>query len=580
MDRPNPAFNAGSPVDAKKLINTFDELQAAIEASENSVRRSSDPEGVRTRKQLRDAKRLIAELRRRYKPISGQDEELSRLASIVRCSDDAILSKDLNGIIRSWNKSAERLFGYSRREIVGRSIQILFPPDRIDEEAMILRRLRQGRPIKHYETVRRRKDSSLVEVSISLSPIRDSAGVICGAAKIVRDIRDRKGAEAALREREQRMAAIVQTAVDAIITIDERGVIESVNPATERLFGHAADEMLGRNVKMLMPEPYRREHDGYLATYVKTGRARIIGIGREVTALRKDGTTFPMSLGVSEVRLADRRLFTGIIHDLSSRRQLEQQIIEAGVHEQRRIGQDLHDGLCQDLIGIAFGADRTARQLAARGAGEAGEVDRLAASIREAARQARQLSHGLNPVDLKAGGLPAALESLADRISESFGVRCDFEWDGRANVTNNAAATHLYRISQEAAGNSLKHGKARRIEIGLRATEGRIMLTIADDGVGLRASPSFVTHLPHADASPRTGEDANFGIGLMGMRYRANLMNGTFEIGPQPAGGTLAICSVPAASVTATETTVRQSPAKRRIAAKHGRRRNGSNVHS
>jgi two-component system sensor kinase FixL len=568
-------------VDSKKLGNTFDQLQAAIEALENSGRRSGDSEGVRTRKHLRDAKRLIAQLRRRCKPFSSQDEELSRLASIVRCSDDAILSKDLNGIIRSWNKSAERLFGYSRREIVGRSIKILFPPDRIDEEAMILRRLRQGRPIKHYETVRRRKDGSLVEVSIWLSPIRDSAGKIRGAAKIVRDISDHKGAEAALREREQRMAGIVQAAVDAIITIDERGAIESVNPATERLFAYSAAEMLGRNVRMLMPEPYRGEHDGYLAAYVKTGHARIIGIGREVTAMRKDGTTFPMSLGVSEVRLADRRLFTGIIHDLSSRRQLEQQIIEASVHEQRRIGQDLHDGLCQDLIGIAFGADRAARQLAARGASEAEAVDRLATSMREAAGHARQLSHGLNPVDLKAGGLPVALEALADRISESFRVACNFEWDGRAEVTKNAAATHLYRISQEAAGNSLKHGKARRIQIALREIEGRIMLTIADDGVGVPASRTFVTRLPHRDASPLTSENKDPGIGMMGMRYRANLMNGTFEIEPQRAGGTLVTCSVPAANVTATATAVRKSPLKRRVAAQNRQqRRNGTNVRS
>ena len=130
-------------------------------------------------------------------------------------------------------------------------------------------------------------------------------------------------AEAVLHDSEARTHAILQTAVDGIITIDDRGIVESFNPAAERLFGYTADEVIGQNISMLMPSPYREEHDGYLARYLQTGEPHIIGIGREVRARRRDGTTFPISLAVSEVRLAGRRMFTGIVHDLTARVQAE-----------------------------------------------------------------------------------------------------------------------------------------------------------------------------------------------------------------------------------------------------------------
>lgn len=136
-------------------------------------------------------------------------------------------------------------------------------------------------------------------------------------------------AEAALHEGEARLRGILETAVDGIITIDERGIIESFNPAAERLFGYAKHEALGQNIKILMPPPYREAHEGYVANYLRTGERKIIGIGREVIGQRKDGSTFPMHLSVSEVRLGERRLFTGIVHDLTERKMLEKQVLQA-----------------------------------------------------------------------------------------------------------------------------------------------------------------------------------------------------------------------------------------------------------
>ncbi|HUP39260.1 MAG TPA: PAS domain S-box protein [Vicinamibacterales bacterium] len=135
--------------------------------------------------------------------------------------------------------------------------------------------------------------------------------------------------EEALRKSEERLRSIVESAVDAIIVIDDRGNIQAYNPSAERLFGYRIDEVLGRNVNMLMPSPDRERHDGYLHHYLTTGEQKIIGIGREVTARRKDGTTFPVHLSVGEMKSADgRRSFTGILHDLSDRVGLEQRLAE------------------------------------------------------------------------------------------------------------------------------------------------------------------------------------------------------------------------------------------------------------
>lgn len=337
--------------------------------------------------------------------------------------------------------------------------------------------------------------------------------------------------EAALRESEERLRAILETAVEAILTIDERGIIESVNPACERVFGYRREELLGRNVSVLMPSPDRDRHDGYLANYLRSGEAKIIGIGREVVGRRKDGSMFPMDLSVSEVRLADRRLFTGFVRDLTTRRQLESEVLEISDRERRRIGQDLHDGLGQHLAGIELLSEVLQQRMAASKSKEATalsiDAGKITRHVREAISQTRSLARGLSPVVIESEGLMSALRQLAESAGQMFLIRCDFECELRVLVPDQGVATHLYRIAQEALSNAVKHGKAKHVVIRLRANDGRILLHVKDHGRGLPET------LPKGK-----------GMGLRIMQYRAGIIGGSVVIQRDPEGGTSVVCSV------------------------------------
>ena len=215
------------------------------------------------------------------------DQATRVLAAIAETSQDAIVTKTVEGVVTNWSKSAERIFGYTADEMIGQPISVLAPPERADEMLDILARIGRGEHIERSETERRRKDGRIIYVSVAVSPIRDDTGRVAGALKIARDITDAKLAEAALLEREVHLRSILDTVPDGMIVIDDRGIIQSISVTAERMFGFAASEVRGRNVSMLMPSPYRENHDGYLARYLATGERRIIGLGRVVAGQRK-----------------------------------------------------------------------------------------------------------------------------------------------------------------------------------------------------------------------------------------------------------------------------------------------------
>ena len=255
--------------------------------------------------------------------------ESARLAAIVSSSDDAIIGKTLDGTITSWNAGATSILGYEASEMIDQPIFRIIPPELHEEERQILARLERGERIRHYETVRLAKDGRRVSLSLTVSPLFNQSGKVVGASKVARDVTEHRSAEQALREGAARLRTLIETAVDGVILINARGVVLVFNPACEKLFGYSADAVIGQNVKMLMPQPYRQEHDRYLSNYLDTREPKIIGIGREVMGRRKDGSTFPMGLSVGEAKQEGESIFVGIIHDLSASRRTEGELQQA-----------------------------------------------------------------------------------------------------------------------------------------------------------------------------------------------------------------------------------------------------------
>ena len=248
--------------------------------------------------------------------------------TLIATAVDGIIVIDMKGSIQVYNAACERLFGYSAEEAVGQNVKMLMPSPYHEEHDGYLSRYRvtgEKRIIGiGREVVGRRKDGAIFPMYLSVGEgILDGQGIYVG---IIHDLTERKKSDAALIEREARLSSILDTGPDAIVAIDEFGRIESFSAAAVRLFGYSEKEIIGQNVKLLMPSPYREEHDAYLARYRVTGEKHIIGIGRIVVGQRRDGTTFPIELAVGEVWIGKRRLFTGFIRDITERQGTEQRL--------------------------------------------------------------------------------------------------------------------------------------------------------------------------------------------------------------------------------------------------------------
>jgi PAS domain S-box-containing protein len=352
------------------------------------------------------------------------------------------------------------------------------------------------------------------------------ARTVASALDSSRQAAETQRAQAARREGEERLRAILDTAVEGIITIDDRGIIESFNAAAQTIFGYSASEIIGRNVSQLMPAPDSDRHDGYISNYLLTGHARIIGIGREVVGRRKDGSQFPMDLSVSEVRLEGRRLFTGFVRDITERKRLEKEVLDISEREQRGVGHTLHDGLCQHLAAIELMSQVLEHNLEKKSKSDAAQAGKIALHVREAIAQTRMLARGLSPVSIESDGLVSALRELAGNVSSLFHVDCRFDCSAPFAISDNTTSTHLYRIAQEAINNAIKHGKANEVTIRLRRDRDMAQLMIIDSGAGFPK-----------DAPP------NGGMGLQIMKYRAGIIGATLEIRPANGKGTAVVCT-------------------------------------
>jgi PAS domain S-box-containing protein len=340
------------------------------------------------------------------------------------------------------------------------------------------------------------------------------------------DVDARRRAEEMLRTQ----ATILETMREGIVLIDPAGRIELSNPAFDRMVGYAAGALAGSSIGTLLSGGQAGRPHRIIERLVE-GLRNQTGT-HDILFRRRNGTEFTGEVVTAAIALPSGKRWLAVVQDVSERKCLEQEVLDIANRERRRFGHELHDGLCQELTGVALMLRSMATHLQRNLLPTHSQIEDLIALVTGAIDSARAMAHGLSPVTLDRGGLVSALRALAHHARESYGIAIRL----RAKVPpglsiDEATASHLYRIAQEAINNAVKHGHARAITVALEAHDDKVQLSVSDDGIGL---PAGAVH--------------GAGMGLKIMAYRARMMSGVVDVAPRRGGGTRVQCVCPTPS--------------------------------
>ena len=511
------------------------------------------------------------------------------LAAIVDSSDDAILSMNLDSVITSWNRAAERLFGYTAEEAIGQNVALIIPHDCRDEENRFLEQLKRGERVEHFETFRARKDGTKFEVSLSLSPIKDAAGRIIGVSRVPRNITERREAERATGL----LAAIVDCSDDAIVSKTLDGVISSWNKSAERMFGYTAEEAVGKHISLIIPLD-RREEETRILEQLRRGE-RVDHF--ETVRVRKDGVTLDISLTISPLKNAAGQIIgaSKVARDITEQKRVERALRESEERlrmlageletqvrirtveleqrnrevteqsdqlrelsnrlqqtqdeERRHIARELHDSAGQIItsIGINLG---NIRQRVPENPPLAKSVEDTQELLLQLSKEIRTTSYLLHPPLLDESGLPEAIRWYIDGLAERSGLNIDLiTSEGFGRVSGNIELA-VFRIVQECLTNIHRHSGSKKARVYLAREAGRVSLEIQDEGKGIPADKLVGLQAHQA------------GVGISGIRERVRHLGGTMNIESGGGGTRISVTFPVAMSETAEIEAIRKMPRK------------------
>lgn len=280
----------------------------------------------KTNQELLDREKVMMSL---LEDLQTSQQSVSQLAAIVQSSDEAIISKTLDGIIQSWNHGAELAYGYTAKEVVGRSISVIIPADRIHELHEIMNKIKEGKRVHQFETRHISKQGKLIDVSITVSPMRDHAGKIVGASAITRDISEQKRIQEQLQISEEHNRLVIETAYDAFIGMDSKGLITDWNEQAKIIFGWSKAEALGKSLaETIIPERFREAHRIGLARFLITGVGPVLNKRIEMVGVRKNEKEFPCELTIWPVKTKDSYYFNSFVHDITERKKAEEELLQ------------------------------------------------------------------------------------------------------------------------------------------------------------------------------------------------------------------------------------------------------------
>jgi len=503
------------------------------------------------------------------------EETAYRLAAIVESSDAAIISKDLTGKISSWNSAAERMFGYSAKEAIGQPITMIIPFELHDEEAHIISRLKNGQRIEHFETIRVTKTGKRLNVSLTVSPIKDSQGRVIGGSKIARDITERKRAEKELRENQELLRAAFTQTYSFLAILSKDGTVVEANLAALEGTGYQRSEVIGRKLWDVWWQSLPEEQ-AIAKTSIATA-AKGLAVREECQYALRDGTLRfadrtlnPVQNERGEVVMivasaldnTEHRQLRSMLEDrvrertreLEAKnlelvrqtdvvRELSARLLQIQDEERRRIARELHDSVGQMLAAVSMNLAHINRDAGLLTSGSSRALEDNIGLVEQISTEIRTISHLLHPPLLDEVGLQSALRWYIDGFSERSKINVSLELpDSFGRLPRNLEIT-LFRVVQECLTNIHRHSGSTTAAIRLDRSENEVRLEVRDAGKGI--PDDMQTSLASGKLS---------GVGLRGMSERLRQMGGQLAV-TSNGTGTLVLATLPIEIVNVKETT-------------------------
>jgi len=459
------------------------------------------------------------------------------LAAVVESSDDAIITQSLDGTIETWNRGAERTFGYTAGEAVGRPISMLVPPERIDEEEAAIDRIRRGDTVRHFETERIAKDGHRVPVSVTMSPVLTPTGDIFGISRIARDLTERY----ALERTAFHLAALVDSAEDAIASKDTNGIVQTWNKAAERMFGYTAEEMVGHSIRMIIPRDRWHEEDEVLAR-IRSGRS----IHHfETVRQRKDGSLIEISLSVSPIKTTTGAIIgaSKIARDITAQRRLAREAEEANRVKDEFLAMLSHElrtplnavlGYTRMLRDGHLGPDRRERAMETieRNANLLGQ---LVADVLDVS----SIVTGKVRLNMESCDLNSIVQAATDVVrptADAKGIELRVEAP-QAPVHATCDGERMQQVFWNLLSNAVKFTPSGHVSIALTNSGGRAKVTVTDTGVGIPAHslPFIFQRFWQGETAAHRGK-GGLGLGLALARHFVELHGGTIQAASEGEG--------------------------------------------
>jgi len=478
--------------------------------------------------------RSVLESNRDITEAKRAEETQNRLAAIVESSDDAIVSKDLNGIINSWNKAAERMFGYTANEAIGQPITLIIPPDRKDEEKDILARIGRGERIDHFQTIRQRKDGTRFDVSVTISPVRDFSGRVIGSSKVARDITAQKRTEQALRESKQLYQAVTDASpvmiwlsgTDGLCYYFNKGWLDFTGRTLEQEAGNGWTQNVHPDDLDRCVKTYIKNFDGRSSFEMEyrlrhhSGQYRWI-FDRGVPCFTPDGTFEGYVGGCLDIH--DRKEIADKIRvaDESVR------LLRVQEEERRRIAREFHDSAGQTLTVLGLSLAQLVQKvqmIAPELAKEGKEIEEV---VQQLHREIRTTSYLLHPPLLDEAGVKPALSWYLQGVMERSGIAIELDIPedfGRLPAEMELA---IFRVVQECLTNIHRHAESKTARIRISREKARVRIEVRDEGKGM--SPQRLAEIQMQGS----------GVGIGGIRERLRRFHGELKIESNGSGTTV-----------------------------------------